>query len=459
MSRVVGETGSQLIHTVSQLTDKIKVLLEDSFPFIWITGEISNFSSPISGHFYFSLKDENAQISAVMFRGQNRNLKFKPMDGMAVTGLGRISLYKPRGAYQIIFEYLEPKGVGALHVAFEQLKAKLRDEGLFDEERKKGIPFLPGKIALITSPTGAVFHDMVKITRRRFENMRILLVPVKVQGIGAKEDLVQAIELVNLYGDADVAILARGGGSLEDLQAFNSESVARAIAVSAIPIVSAVGHETDYTISDFVADLRAPTPSAAAEMVVPQKEQLLRYISETKENIYRNMNNRILAAATEFNHLSKRLVDPAKKIEEMKIGCDEMSRRLFLSFRNAITRQKEKLQLGVAKLNMASLLNQLSQYSQHIRHMDAALVTTFQYRLGKINARYNTLYEKLYALSPLSVLDRGYSITRTVSEKKVLRRADQTEESQLLEIILSKGGLEVSVNKKIDPDDLFNRTE
>lgn len=453
MDNGVGDTGSQIIYSVSQITDEIKALLESSFPFIWITGEISNFSSPMSGHFYFTLKDEYSQISAVIFRGQNRNLKFELRDGMAVTGLGRISLYKPRGTYQVIFEYLEPKGVGALQVAFEQLKAKLLEEGLFEDQLKNPLPFLPRKIALITSPTGAVLHDMVKITRRRYENMRLMVVPVKVQGVGAIEDIVQAIDLVNRSGSADVMILARGGGSLEDLQAFNSEPVARAIAGSTIPIVSAVGHETDHTISDFVSDLRAPTPSAAAEMVVPQKDHLIRHLFEMKEKIYRCMLAGLHAATSDLKQLSKGLVDPVKKIQDLEIRCDEMTSRLFKSFKSATARQREQLQWRMEKLNRVPMLNQLAQYSKYIEHMDSTIITSFGRSLEKVASRHRTLYEKLCVLSPLSVLDRGYSITRTVPGKKIVRCADQLKEKQLLEIILSKGGVEVSVNKKIDLDD------
>ncbi|MGD9314599.1 MAG: exodeoxyribonuclease VII large subunit, partial [Desulfobacterales bacterium] len=263
------------IYTVSELTEKIKALLEESFPFIWIVGEISNFRTPLSGHFYFTLKDANAQINAVMFRGQQRQLKFEPEDGMRVTGMGRLGLYEPRGTYQIILEYMEPSGIGALQIAYEKLKARLADEGLFDEQQKQLLPFLPQKIVLITSPTGAVVHDMLNIIDRRFPNVTIQIWPVKVQGDGAEDEIVAALDLLRQHPNVDAAILARGGGSLEDLQAFNSESVARAIFACDVPIIAAIGHETDYTIADFVADLRAPTPSAAAELVFPIKSELL----------------------------------------------------------------------------------------------------------------------------------------------------------------------------------------
>ncbi|MDD3992112.1 MAG: exodeoxyribonuclease VII large subunit, partial [Desulfobacteraceae bacterium] len=266
---------SRNVLSVSQLTLNIKQLLEEKFEFIWITGEISNYRVPASGHAYFTLKDAAAQIAAVMFRGVRHTLRFEPRDGLSVIGLGRVSVYPPRGSYQIILEYLEPAGAGALQQAFEALKARLAAEGLFDETRKRPLPLLPRKIAVVTSATGAVFHDICRVALRRFPNLAIQLVPAAVQGAAAMEAVVHAIDLANRHGSADLIIVARGGGSLEDLQAFNSESVARAIAGSRLPVVSAVGHETDFTIADFVADLRVPTPSAAAEIVVPLKTELI----------------------------------------------------------------------------------------------------------------------------------------------------------------------------------------
>ncbi|MGD2037635.1 MAG: exodeoxyribonuclease VII large subunit, partial [Desulfobacterales bacterium] len=279
------------IYTVSELNAQIKSLLEEQFPFVWIVGEVSNFRTPLSGHFYFTLKDDASQISAVMFRGQQRQLKFQPEDGMRITGMGRLSVYEPRGTYQIILEYLEPSGIGALQIAFEKLKSRLADEGLFDERHKKAIPFLPHKIALITSPSGAAVHDMLNIIDRRFPNVNIQVFGVKVQGDGAEAEIAAALEQLNQQTDIDVAILARGGGSLEDLQAFNSESVARAVYASEIPTICGIGHETDYTIADFVADLRAPTPSAAAELAVPVKSELLQRLNDLSVDLSYRMTN------------------------------------------------------------------------------------------------------------------------------------------------------------------------
>ena len=260
------------VYSVSELTQRLKGLLETQFPDVWVAGEISNLRPATSGHLYFTLKDSNAQLRAVCFRSQARYLKFKPRDGVSVIARGRLSVYEARGEYQLLVELLEPAGLGALQLAFEQLKAKLAAEGLFDTARKKPLPVLPRTVGIVTSPSGAVIRDILRVLRRRYRNMNALLYPVRVQGEGAAQEIVQAIEHLNRRGGVDVMILARGGGSLEDLWAFNEEDVARAIAASRIPIISGVGHESDFTIADFVADLRAPTPSAAAELVVHRKQ-------------------------------------------------------------------------------------------------------------------------------------------------------------------------------------------
>lgn len=386
----------QRIYTVSELTAQVKAILEENFPFIWVAGEISNFRTPVSGHFYFTLKDEDTQISGVMFGGRNRLLRFVPEDGMLVTGLGRISVYPPRGTYQIIFEYLEPAGAGALQAAFDQLRTRLAAEGLFDEAHKKPLPFLPRKISIITSPTGAVVHDILKIITRRFPNLHMEIIPAKVQGAGAEEEIAAAIELLNHRGDADAAILARGGGSLEDLQAFNSERVARAIFASEIPIISAVGHETDFTIADFVSDLRAPTPSAAAELIVPLKQDLEAKCARLSEELKSRFRRYIADRRTVLNHLSKRLTDPKKRIQELKLKTDDLSARLVSVFISSIRRKREDI----------------------------------SWRL-----------ERLHALSPLAILSRGYSIIRTVPDGLVVRDSEKVNNGQTVEATLAKGSL------------------
>ena len=273
------------IYTVSKLTKNIKGLLEGKFPYIWIEGELSNVSPSAAGHIYLSLKDKDALIRAVVFRGSASKLKFDIKDGLKVVCAGKISLYDKSGQYQLIVSSMEPKGIGSLQLAFEQLKEKLNKEGLFDQSRKKPIPFLPEKIGVVTSPTGAAIRDIINVLRRRFVNAQIIICPVKVQGDQSKTEIAQAIDQFNKLNNIDVMIVGRGGGSLEDLWAFNEEIVARAIARSEIPIISAVGHEIDWTIADFVCDFRAPTPSAAAELVLPEKKDLLDRINNAKDRL------------------------------------------------------------------------------------------------------------------------------------------------------------------------------
>jgi len=436
------------IYTVSELNRRIKAILEQNFPFIWITGEISNFRMPSSGHFYLTLKDETSQIQTVMFRGQNQHLKFVPEDGMSVTGLGRISVFEPRGSYQVILEYLEPKGVGALQVAFEQLKKKLDGEGLFDDQYKKPLPFLPEKIGLITSPTGAVVHDILHIVRRRFPGIPLDIVPVRVQGDGAVADMVAAIELLNRLRSVDVVILARGGGSLEDLQAFNSEAVARAIFASEIPIISAVGHETDYTISDFTADLRAPTPSAAAELVVPIKGELYRKINELKYLMIINIQRYIKNYRTQVGTLRGRLVDPKKKLIDHRLKLDEDAGRLIRAMLNQIQLRRERLAWRLDKLSynnpgfyVAKLKEKLDRMSALLQQSVRSCVSERQARLREVNA-------KLDSLNPTAILARGFSITRTLPGKTIVRDSASVILGQALEIVLAEGSLTCDVKEK-----------
>ncbi|OQY54081.1 MAG: exodeoxyribonuclease VII large subunit [Desulfobacteraceae bacterium 4572_88] len=403
--QIIDNSVHQRVYTISELTADIKSLLEENFPFIWLSGEISNFRVPVSGHFYFTLKDQKAQVSAVMFRGQNRNLRFVPEDGMSVTGLGRISVYEPRGSYQIILEYLEPEGVGALQVSFEQMKARLSAEGLFDDRHKKPLPFLPEKISVITSPTGAVVHDILRVISRRFPNCHVEIIPVRVQGDEAEGEIVSALKLLSTRDDADVAILARGGGSLEDLHAFNSEGVTRAIFDSPIPIVSAVGHETDFTIADFVADLRAPTPSVAAELVVPLKQDLQEACSGLSNRLIRQFHRYLDQHRSRVSELSERLTDPKKRIQDMRLMADDLTARLIRVFRNDMRQRREQLSWRV---------NQLK------------------------------------ALSPTAILERGYSITRTVPGSVVLMDSHRVSKGQQLEVMLAKGGLICRVEGKTE---------
>lgn len=437
------------IYTVSELTDQIKALLEETFPFIWIVGEISNFRTPLSGHFYFTLKDADSQISAVMFRGQQRQLKFEPEDGMRVTAMGRLSVYEPRGSYQIILEYMEPSGIGALQIAFEKLKSRLAQEGLFEDQYKQPIPFLPQKIALITSPSGAVVHDILNIFERRYANVDVRILPVKVQGDGAEDEIVAALDLLGQQADFDAAILARGGGSMEDLQAFNSESVARAIYACEVPLISAVGHETDYTIADFVADLRAPTPSAAAELLLPVKKELLQTVRTFSTDLHYRMITRIERLRRTLLDTAKRLADPRKKSQDWRLRLDDLTARLSRQIRQILARKNERLQWRQDKLLMNSPLSRFENFKAIIDKNFNKLFELYNKDRQINSARLRELNARLDALNPIAILERGYSITRTVPQAKIVRDPETVAVHQELEVIVSRGALICRVKEKL----------
>lgn len=449
MNASANDTPFKKIYSVSELTSNIKKILEEQFSLIWVSGEISNFRKPVSGHFYFTLKDESSQISSVMFRGQNRSLKFDLEDGMMVMGIGRVSVYEPRGSYQIILEYLEPMGAGAIQAAFEQTKKKLAQEGLFDEKHKRPLPFLPNKINIITSSGGAVIHDILKIINRRFPNIHIQIVPVRVQGDRAEKEIIAAIELVNQIGEADVIILARGGGSLEDLYVFNLESVARAVFISSIPVISAIGHETDFTITDFVADLRAPTPSSAAELVVPLKSEINEKCRKLTCSLESKINQKIHSFRTDTDRLFNRLVDPRKRIDDMRLRHDETSQRLFRIFLARLRQKQERLVWRIEKLRSNSPLLRANLFKEKLeRYLYNLSNYIVNITISESRARLNECAGKLQALSPLSILSRGYSITRTVPEAMIVRDVENVQIDQNIEVLLGKGSLICKIKRK-----------
>jgi exodeoxyribonuclease VII large subunit len=399
------ENAEQQIYAVSELTKAIKSELEEAFTGIWVEGEISNLVTPRSGHTYFTLKDESSQLRAVIFKYVGRHLKFQLENGMQVLVRGSISVYEPRGEYQLIVDYAEPRGAGALQLAFEQLKKRLAEEGVFDEKYKKPIPLLPKKIGVVTSSTGAAIRDILNVVNRRFANVHILIAPVRVQGTEAPGEIVRAIETFNRLPDVDVLIVGRGGGSLEDLWAFNDEAVARSIFASRIPVISAVGHEIDYTISDFVADLRAPTPSAAAELVVQNKENL----SHTVETLTTRLNNafvNILSRLKEAaEHYTLRLQDPRKRIAEFQQRVDDLQHRFVNVFRHYLEKKRYQFETSAGKLN---------------------------------------------SLSPLGLLARGYAICRNASTLQVIKAVREIEISEDVLIRVSEGELRCEVKEKCE---------
>lgn len=337
--------------SISELTRSIRLLLESNFQELWVEGEISNFKFHSSGHMYFSLKDENAQIACVMFRRENASLGFELKDGMQVLCFARVSVYALRGQYQLYVERVEPKGVGLLQLRFEELKEKLRREGLFEEARKKQIPFLPRKIALVTSMDGAALHDILNVLGRRYANVHLLIYPVPVQGAQGASAIAGAIDDLNQNNIADVMIVTRGGGSLEDLWAFNEEVVARAIFQSRIPVISAVGHETDFTIADFVADLRAPTPSAAAELVLPLREDLLKKIAELKGSLFQAIDVVLKNSRQQWQKLneSKALRDPLSAFEALFQRLDETEKNLVMIFKHFFVLKRDRTHFLIEK--------------------------------------------------------------------------------------------------------------
>ena len=401
------------VYKVSELTRYIRTVLEETFSHVWVEGEISNFVKHTSGHMYFSLKDEQSVISSVFFKNVNQNLKFKMEDGLHVVCFGRIGVYDKRGQYQLYVERVEPKGLGALQLAFEQLKDKLRKEGLFDEARKEKIPYLPYRIGIITSPTGAAIRDILKVTRQRFQNVDLVIDPVRVQGKGSELEIAQAIKDLNRFDDIDVIIVGRGGGSLEDLWAFNEEIVARAIFDSRIPIVSAVGHEVDWTIADFVADLRAPTPSAAAERVIPKKEDLKKSI----ENALARLKNALLA----------------------KISTKETNlRQLKESY---VFRQP---------------LNIVQQYQQRVDDLAKGMRLRMGHIIEMSRSASSSIIGKLNSLNPFAVLERGYSITMKLPGNRVVKDVRSVKKGDRFRTRLSKGEF-ISKVERIEGGDKHGR--
>lgn len=444
------EKKTELIYTVSRLTRDIKSLLEETFPFIWVTGEISNYAVPASGHSYFTLKDHQAVISAVMFKNQKRNLKFEPENGMKIIGMARLTLYEPRGSYQLIFEHLEPEGAGSMQVAFEQLKKKLSAQGFFDDKYKKPIPFLPCKISIITSGTGAAVRDIIIVAQRRFSNCPLEIVPVKVQGHGSEDEISDAINLVNQFQTSDLIILARGGGSMEDLAAFNSEIVANAIFNSSIPVITGVGHETDYTIADFVSDLRAPTPSAAAELALPDKKNLLQSVFNLQDSLKFSLKNLIIVHRQAVIHLSSRLKSPETIIYDLRFKLEEYQLRLLNRIKHTLQYHKEKLHWLSQSLLAKQPTARIYEYRQRVKILSFSLTNDFQNFFQELKTHYFKLNVKLQALNPESVLKRGYSISRFVSDKRVITDSNDVKKNDKIEILLAYGRLITRVEKVND---------
>lgn len=431
------------ILSVEQLNLQIKQLLEGEFGTIWIQGEISNFKPHTSGHFYFSLKDSRSQITAVMFRGHNSKLKFKPHDGLEVIVRGRISVYEPRGNYQILCEGMEPVGAGALQKAFEQLKEKLRLEGLFESTRKKQIPALPRHVAIVTSPTGAAIRDILNILQRRAPSLAVTIIPSIVQGEAAVESLCKSMMMAQKLSGVDVIIIGRGGGSIEDMWCFNSEKLARIIAACEIPVISAVGHEIDFTIADFVADLRAPTPSAAAELVSKSNLELIERLKALDKVLLFSIQKRINLALSKLQLVTRSLIDPKKKLEDLSLRNDDLLTRLNLAVSNYFTHRRSEVKMLTQRIKSPNEI--LNNKNAQLKLLENKLVSRIQAKLELQKAKLQKGASLLNTLSPLNVVERGYSIV--TYNKQVIKEAAQIEIGNNVEIRLAKGTLLAEVKE------------
>jgi exodeoxyribonuclease VII large subunit len=440
------------VYSVTDISKAIKGVLEDVFDSAWIEGEISNLRIPASKHSYFVLKDDNSQIRCVMFRNSRAGIKFEPADGDQILVYGRVGVYEARGEYQVIVENMEPLGLGALQKAYEQLKLKLEKEGLFDESAKKPLPEYPWKVGVITSDTGAAVRDIFNIMQRRNPKVSILLHPVKVQGDGSAEEIATAIENMNRVDDVDVIIVGRGGGSIEDLWAFNEECVARAIYKSSIPIISAVGHEIDFTIADFVADLRAPTPSAAAELAVPRLDEMVNQIVGNTRQLIKQQTELIEGYKNQLLGLIDRRFfrSPRQIIELPAQRLDELTQRLLRGLDNWVVIQQARLKGEVQKLFLSSPqkdIQALQEKSSGLHHM---LVKEMQSHLSMKKERLVGTLKNLNALSPLAILDRGYSICADSKSGKAVKNSKGVKSGDQVTVSLAKGKLNCTVDNTIE---------
>jgi exodeoxyribonuclease VII large subunit len=446
------------ILTVSQISRSIRNLLEGEFRFVRVSGEISNLSRPYSGHSYFTLKDEGAQLRAVLFKGQQRFLAEEIRDGRQVVCHGRISVYEPRGDYQLIVDTIDFHGAGLLQLQFEELKRRLAAEGLFDEERKKAIPAFPQKITLITSPSGAAVHDFLKIWRNRGWGATIQIFPVRVQGAGAAEEIAKTIARINKIkttdtGRPDIIVLCRGGGSLEDLWAFNEECVARAIAGSALPIVSAIGHEVDFTIADFCSDLRAPTPTGAAEQLIPDKTRVQSQILFCKRQLATLLLQKINDYSRQVSQNKRLLGDLGMTLSHFTLQIDHSTSRLTHSLERLLQEQTLRLEKTLSRLQRQSPATRVTIQTERLRHASEKLCQHIQVLLQQKSAAFSAQAVLLDTVSPLATLARGYAIVRRKKsgkkEEEIISRSGQVHTGEAIEIVLHDGKLECEVNRVV----------
>lgn len=436
------------IFTVSRLNNEVRIILEDTFPTIWVEGEISNFAAPNSGHWYFSLKDAAAQVRCALFKMSQRRLGFQPKDGMHVLIRARVSLYPNRGDYQLIADHIEERGEGKLRRAYEELKKKLEAAGLFDVAHKKVLPRYPKQIGIITSATGAAIRDILTVLKRRYACLPIVIYPTLVQGATAAATIVKAIETANRRNECDVLILARGGGSLEDLWSFNEESVAKAIYASKLPIISGVGHEVDFTIADYVADVRAPTPSAAAEIVTPDRTDLLQTLTRQYQQLLRNIKSRLSTTGQQLVWIQKHLAQqhPKRKLAEKIQLVDASEAALVQAQLKILNKLQMRYRELDARLQKHTPAHPIAKLQQQMHYFQQHLSTSVLTQLSRQKAQLASFAAKLEALSPLATLARGYAIVTDVNNH-ILQDAQQVKVGAEVSIRLSKGSLACEVTK------------
>lgn len=430
--------------SVSELNHQARHLLEASFMQVWVEGELSGFSRPSSGHWYFSLKDRKCQIRCAMFRGFNQRVREIPKEGDQVRIRGKVTLYENRGDFQIIVEHIEPAGLGALQQAFEELKRKLQREGLFDTARKKPLPTTPKHIGVVTSPTGAAIHDILTVLARRCPAIPVTLYPTAVQGKPATADIVRAIDRAVRHGVADVLIIGRGGGSLEDLWCFNEEAVARAIAECPLPTVSAVGHEVDVTIADFVADLRAPTPSAAAEKISPDQNDWLRQLRERELRLASAASRALKRMETRLEHLSVRLRDPRRELMDKAQRLDELDLRLGKAMARRLERDRVRTEHLGQRLEMQSPVRQLNDSQANVALLADRLIRSMRETITRRRERLEHTGQTLHVVSPLATLGRGYAIVQQ-ENGNIIRRAENVRPGERITARVASGKLEAKV--------------
>jgi exodeoxyribonuclease VII large subunit len=443
------------VYSVSRLNKEVRLLLESGLPVLWLEGELSNFAAPASGHWYFSLKDSGAQVRCAMWRQRNTQVRFRPKDGMAVLVRARVGLYEPRGEYQLLVEHLEEAGEGALKREFEKLKAKLAAEGLFAAERKRPLPAVPRRIGVVSSPTGAAIHDILRVLRARFPVAPILLYPTAVQGAAAIPEIVRAIETASRRNECDVLIVARGGGSLEDLWCFNDERVARAIAACRVPTISGIGHEVDVTIADFVADLRAPTPSAAALAASPDKSTWLESLALLNARFGGAMGRYLRAQLLNLGAVTQRLQvsHPGARLLQHAQRLDDLEQRLRLSLRATVMTRRQQLDTLGTRLWRENPRHRLEALCAHAATLRQRLLGSFGAQLNALEQRLALAGRTLDAVSPLATLGRGFAVVSRVDDGALLRDAAQAPAGTEIEARLSKGRLRATVSAIREDDD------